>query len=74
MDTFKNNWNNETRKIINEIEKIFLQKQQSLIVGLLLGKTDVECNSLVCHDVTDEIVDEALKKVSIDNILSSLNI
>ena len=28
---------------------------------MLIGKTDVECNkALVCHDVTDEIVDEAL--------------
>ena len=51
-------------KIINEIEKIFPTKTAEEFdnVGLLLGKTDVECNkALVCHDVTDEIVDEALK-------------
>ena len=50
-------------KIINEIEKIFPTKTAEEFdnVGLLLGKTDVECNkALVCHDVTDEIIDEAL--------------
>ena len=50
-------------KIINEIEKIFPTKTAEEFdnVGLLLGKTDAECNkALVCHDVTDEIIDEAL--------------
>ena len=50
-------------KIINEIEKIFPIKtaEEYDNVGLLLGKTYVECNkALVCHDVTDETIDEAL--------------
>ena len=50
-------------KIINEIEKIFPTKTAEEFdnVGLLLGKADAQCNkALVCHDVTDEIIDEAL--------------
>ncbi len=50
-------------KIINEIEKIFPSKTAEEFdnVGLLLGKHDALCNkALVCHDVTDEIIDEAL--------------
>ena len=50
-------------KIINEIQKIFPLKTAEDIdnVGLLIGKADVECNkALVCHDVTDETIDEAL--------------
>ena len=51
------------KKIINEIEKIFpLNTAEGFDnVGLLLGKADAICNrSLVCHDVTDEIIEEAL--------------
>ena len=30
-------------------------------VGLLLGKTHVDCSkALICHDVIDEIIDEAI--------------
>ena len=50
-------------KIINEIEEIFPIKTAEEFdnVGLLLGKSDAVCNkALVCHDVTDEIIDEAL--------------
>ena len=50
-------------KIINEIQKIFPLKTAEDFdnVGLLIGKADVECNkALVCHDVTDETIDEAL--------------
>ena len=50
-------------KIINEIEKIFPLKiaEDFDNVGLLLGKAHIECNkALICHDVTDEIIDEAL--------------
>ena len=50
-------------KIVNEIEKIFPPKTAEDFdnVGLLLGKADTQCSkALVCHDVTDEIIDEAL--------------
>ena len=50
-------------KIIIEIEKIFPLKTAEDFdnVGLLLGKAHVDCNkALICHDVTDEIIDEAL--------------
>ena len=50
-------------KIINEIQKIFPLKTAEEFdnVGLLIGKADVECNkALVCHDVTNETIDEAL--------------
>ncbi len=50
-------------KIIYKIEKIFPTKTAEEFdnVGLLLGNTDTQCNkALVCHDVTDEIIDEAL--------------
>ena len=50
-------------KIISEIEKIFPLNtaEEYDNVGLLLGKTNVECKkALVCHDVTDETIDEAL--------------
>ena len=50
-------------KIVSEIEKIFPLKiaEEFDNVGLLIGKANAECNSaLVCHDITDEIVDEAL--------------
>ena len=50
-------------KITNEIQKIFPLKTAEEFdnVGLLIGKADVECNkALVCHDVTDETIDEAL--------------
>ena len=52
-------------KIINEIEKIFPLKIAEKFdnVGLLIGKNDFECKkALICHDVTDEIIDEALNK------------
>jgi len=50
-------------RIINEIEKTFPLKTAEEFdnVGLLIGKADVECDkALVCHDVTDETIDEAL--------------
>ena len=50
-------------KIIYKIEKIFPTKTAEEFdnVGLLLGNADAQCNkALVCHDVTDEIIDEAL--------------
>ena len=50
-------------KIINEIEKIFPLKiaEDFDNVGLLLGKNHVDCNkALICHDVTDEIIEEAI--------------
>ena len=51
------------KKIIYEIEKIFPEKTAEEFdnVGLLFGNTEVVCSkALVCHDVTDEIIDEAL--------------
>ena len=53
------------KKIITEVEKIFPLKiaEEFDNVGLLFGNTDVDCNkALVCHDVTDEIINEALNK------------
>ncbi len=50
-------------KIIYKIEKLFPTKTAEEFdnVGLLLGNTDTQCNkALVCHDITDEIIDEAL--------------
>jgi len=51
------------KKIIHEIKKIFPTKTAEEFdnVGLLLGNIDAVCNkALVCHDVTDEIINEAL--------------
>ena len=50
-------------KIIHEIEKIFPTKTAEEFdnVGFLLGNINTVCNkALVCHDVTDEVIDEAL--------------